>query len=68
MNTVIEGMSGGDPFEIILTCLEDDAECTTALLTVRQKDTDLGISDLEKLSKACLAAVKILKKHEKANK
>lgn len=58
MNKVIQGTSGGSPFEIIITC---DEECTTALLTVRQKDTCLGIHELEELSKACLDAIETLK-------
>lgn len=63
-NTVIEGVSGGAPFEIILTCIpmsERDADHQTALLTVRQKDTDLDAAALTKLGKACLRAAKILK-------
>lgn len=71
MNTIIEGMSGGDPFEIMLTCLniKEMRECgiapsthDTALLTVRQKDTDLGVPQLEKLGKACLRAAEMIRR------
>ena len=65
MNAVIECKNGDDGSEIMLTCLESSDECeqNTALLTVRSKDTDLGIKELEALSKACEKAVSILKRN-----
>jgi hypothetical protein len=73
MTTIIKGVSGGDPLEIMLTCLSDKelrdvgvspSEHQTALLTVRSKDSDLGISQLEQLGRACLHAAKMLKQRK----